>query len=347
MDGGVTRIAIPLELAAMDVLVTSGAALRRVAEFGLVAIDASHRTVRAGKDESGDGMIELPDVSPGLQSVARVADLARGRQNAEVGAVRVAMARLAAGLGEPVSHRLVFVAFAARNGRMRALQREPAFLMPDQRERGGAESLHPVAVLAAPGRELARVRIAMAIRAPLKRRAVVGFRPGRSVAFRTIERGMPARERKTRALVVGSRERRWPEAPFVVAGGAVAFVFPGAELASVLVAVAIEAAGVGKRRFEVHVPMALEAVDRRVLPGKGETSAVMIEVLRQPDLLPGTRVVTRAAVLRECAAMRILVAGRTRLKFQPLVSNRLAGGRPVALRAFDGLVLACERERGA
>ena len=121
------------------------------------------------------------------------------------------------------------------------------------------------------------------------------------------------------------------------------------ELAFVLILVAIHALVVRHRGLEVRLLMALIAGHAIMFAEQRKLGLAVIEgAVRDFHAMPAVSVVAGFAARGEGAAMGVLMATGTRREIQALILKDLGIGLAgfVALGAFEGVVLAGEREFG-
>jgi hypothetical protein len=174
------------------------------------------------------------------------------------------------------------VAIHARDRNVRPVQRETQRLMLCQREFGGTESLHCMAVLATilprRGRELAAVFVHVAIKAARECDIELGGRARRLVTLRAFHLGMFAQQRIFRCGVLLHSVRRGLETLDGVTGSALHSAGALAKLALVRIGlVAIHALRVRDRLLEIAAGMALRAGHRDMFASQRKLRLGMIE----------------------------------------------------------------------
>lgn len=203
-----------------------------------------------------------------------------------------------------ISGLVLGVTFRACDGKMRPRQTKAALLMLRNRVGGRLEAGNAVAILAAifvrSLRELAPVRIGVAIETICERDFISRGCSGRDVALRARHRHVPPFQRIVGRGVFLDAELRGLPAVHGVAFRALAFLLPGCELPTVRVRrVTVRAFRECDRLFEISPGMAFQAIHFDVLAEQGIFCFGVVELLAGRNSLPAIGCVACLAGLRE------------------------------------------------
>jgi hypothetical protein len=176
-----------------------------------VAIDASQRSMCAFQGKSCGLVVEPLQLTPGLENVTTRAGLRfLFRHRRRTATMRIPMAAFAIEIVKvetPFVAGVFPMALQTGHGRVRAAEGEARGLMPRDIESGRAEGARSVAVLTAvvkgSSRELASVRIAVAIHAGAESGMVIRGQPLWCVTPGTSHVCMFARQGETRGVMIG------------------------------------------------------------------------------------------------------------------------------------------------
>jgi len=361
-DGATLGFGFNKELARVDIFVTTFAFERSVAKHNSpqpsrddqrpVALGARHALVRAGEREARLGMVEAREFAPGLDVVAPLASLP------ELPLMGIPVTAGAGGIREPEGDgvgavRHLLMAIAAGHGDVRSRQREFRLAVPREGELRRTELVDCVALLAAVVvgaiRELAVMRVTVAIRAPIEGDFINGRGSRRLVARRAGHSGMAAQQRVSALHVRRHGEGgRFPSIHRVATSALAAC--PRQELAAMHVVVAGLTLLMGDRRLEIGRAVTPLASQAPVLAEQGEFGLRMVEGGNEvAGRFPGHVVMAGTARRRKGGPVRVAMAGTAlrksnpdELRAGPACQGRLNGG--MALRAQDLLVGAGQAE---